>query len=264
MVEQRNFFKKLIHPLYIIAAYLFLYIPIVVMVLFSFNDSDVSMAWKGFSWRWYKEVFYSPQILSALKVSLIVAAISTLISVTLGTLLVMASHWWHPFFLFRAFYSNVLLPDIVLSIGLMSMFAFLRLPLGYLSLITGHTLLGLGFVIPILRARFSEFDPILIEASLDLGGNYFQTCRRIILPLLTPALIAASLLVFTLSLDDFMISFFCSGAEIQTLSVYVYYNVKTLVHPSINAVSACLLAVSSFVVFLLCYFKVVDKAFFHD
>ena len=128
----------------------------------------------------------------------------------------------------------------------------------------GHTLIGLGFAIPILRASIVGCDSSLIEASLDLGASYFYTCRRIVIPLLTPAIIASSLLVFTLSLDDFMVSFFCSGPQVQTLSLYIYYQIKTYVDPSINAISTCLIAVSGLVVLLLCYFKVIDRAVLHD
>jgi spermidine/putrescine transport system permease protein len=264
MVEQRNIMGKIIHPLFVLGIYFFMYLPIIVLVAFSFNDSDVSFYWHGFTWDWYHQLWSSQEIIDAFCVSLTVATCSTLLSVILGTFLVVASYWWQPWFLYGIFYSNIFLPDIILAIGLMMLFITLNIPLGYPSLITGHTLIGLGFVIPIVRASFIEFDTYLIEASLDLGASYFQTCRRIIFPLLKPALIASSLLVFTLSLDDFMISFFCSGPEVQTLSVYVYYQIRTLVNPSINAISTCILAISSLLVMLLCYFQVLDKAISND
>ncbi len=153
----------------------------------------------------------------------------------------------------------MLFPDIILGISLLGFFSFFDIPLGYPSLIVGHTLIGLGFSVPILRARFTEFDPVLTEASLDLGANYFHTCLRVIIPLLMPAIIVAALLVFTLSLDDFLISFFCSGPRVQTLSLFIYYKVKTLVDPTINAASTCLLAMSSLLVLILCYFKLIDN-----
>jgi len=264
MVEKRGLLKRMMHPLAVSGAYLFLYIPIVILIIFSFNASDVSFSWQGFSLRWYRELWSSVELLRACKVSFVVAASSTLLSTALGTALVVGGYWWRPRFLYSFFYANIILPDIILAVGLMATFTMLNIPLGYPSLIVGHTLLGLGFVIPIMRARFADFDASLVEASFDLGGNHFQTCRRVILPLLMPAFVASSLLVFTLSLDDFMISFFCSGPQIQTLSIFVYYTIRTLVSPSVNAISACILAFSSLVIMVLCYLRVVDRAFLHD
>ncbi len=264
MVESRSYLRRIMHPFFVSLIYLFLYVPIIVLVLFSFNDSPVSLTWAGFSLRWYRALLDSPELLAAARTSLIVATMATALSVSLGILLVTASHWWRPRFLFGLFYSNILIPDSVIAIGILGLFSYLFIPLGYPSLILGHTLIGLGFVVPILRARFNEFDPVLTEASLDLGADQFQTCRRVIIPLLTPGIIAAALLVFTLSLDDFMVSFFCAGPRIQTLSLYIYFQVKTLVDPTINAISTCLLVVSSILVLLLCYFKVIDRAVSHD
>lgn len=259
MVEQRSRFLKILLPTVVGFAYLFLYLPIIVLVLFSFNNASVAIRWEGFTLRWYQELFRSPEILSAFKVSLIVATASTFLSLTLGTFFVFASRWWKRLWLFNIFHTNVLLPDLILAIGILSIFTFFQIPLGYSSLIIGHTLIGLGFVIPIVRARFVELDPILTEASLDLGATHLQTLYKIILPLLTPSLVGAGLLTFTLSLDDFLISFFCSGPTVETLSVYVYSMVRTGIDPTINAISACFLAISSILVLLLCYFKIVDQ-----
>jgi spermidine/putrescine transport system permease protein len=219
----------------------------------------MSVRWVGFSLRWYKQLFVTPEIVNALGVSLIVAACSTFLSVALGTALVFASKWWRPRFLFEIFYPNIILPEIILALGLLSTFVFLKIPLGYGSLIAGHTLLGLGFVIPIVRARFVELDPVLTEASADLGAMPLQTFRKIVMPLLMPSIIAASLLVFTLSLDDFFIAFFCSGAQIETLSIYVFSKVREGIDPSVNAIAALLLAISSISILILSYLKVLDQ-----
>ncbi len=264
MVESRNAFAWLFYPLYMISVYIFLYVPLIVLVLFSFNNSAMSVQWAGFSLRWYRQLFATPEIVSALWVSLIVALCSTFLSVVLGTALVFASKWWRPRFLFELFIPNVVLPEIILALGLLSIFAFFNIPLGYGSLIAGHTLLGLGFVIPIIRARFIELDPILTEASADLGATPTQTFRKIVMPLLMPSIIAASLLVFTLSLDDFFIAFFCSGARIETLSIYVFSKVREGVDPSINAIAALLLAVSSLFILIVSYLEVLDKVISHE
>ncbi len=219
----------------------------------------MSMKWAGFSLRWFKKLLYSVEIFEALQTSLIVALTTTILSVIIGTCFVVASRWFRSNIVANLFYSNVLLPEIVLAIGILSVFTFFRIPLGYGSLIAGHTLLGLGFVIPIVKARFVELDPELTEASLDLGATYFQTVRKILVPLLIPSLLASALLVFTLSMDDFLISFFCSGPKIQTLSVYVYSMIRAGIDPMINAISTCFLVISSLVVVLLCFLKIADQ-----
>jgi spermidine/putrescine transport system permease protein len=262
--ENKKFFWKLFHPFFVMATYLFLYLPIIVMVLFSFNKTKVSVHWEGFSLRWYIQLFQTPEILDALSVSLVVAFCATIISVSLGTLFVVASVWKKSGYLAYIFHANIILPEIIMAIGILSVFTVFQVPLGYLSLITGHTVIGLGFVIPIVSARFVELDPILTEASLDLGATYTWTFRKVLLPLLMPSLISASLLVFTLSLDDFMIAFFCSGPKVQTLSVYVYSMIKSGVDPTINAISAIFLVLSSLLVLILCSLKVVDQVISHE
>lgn len=264
MVENKKIFLRFLHPVIVCLAYLFLYLPIFVLVLFSFNDASISVSWVGFSLQWYKKLINSPEILSALQTSLIVAFVTTFLSVLIGTLFVVATRWWRGSFIANIFYSNILLPEIILAIGILSIFTFLRIPLGYGSLIAGHTLLGLGFVIPIVKARFAELDPVLTEASLDLGATYFQTFRKVIIPLLMPSLIASGLLVFTLSMDDFLISLFCSGPTVQTLSVYVYSMIRTGIDPMINAISSCFLIISSLLVLILCSLKVVDQVISYE
>lgn len=259
MVENRNRFIGLLHPFFVCIAYLFLYLPIIVMVLFSFNDSEVSAHWTGFSLRWYRHLVNSPELLQAFKASMIIACASTVLSVAAGTCFVVASNICLPRFFNNIFYANIMLPEIVLAVGILSVFTYFKISLGYGSLIIGHTLLGMGFVIPIIRARYVELDPVLTEASMDLGATYFQTLRKVVVPLLLPSLIASGLIVFTLSLDDFLISFFCSGSSVQTLSTFVYSKVQSIVDPSINALSACLLLASSILVFLLSAFNVVDQ-----
>jgi len=259
MVENKKFFVKFIHPVFVCITYLFLYLPISILVLFSFNDSPVSIKWVGFSLRWYKKLIQSPEIIDALRTSLIVAFSATFLSILLGTCFVLANRWWKSSFLTNLFYTNVLLPEIIFAIGILSIFTFFRIPVGYGSLITGHTLIGLGFTVPIVKARFSELDPLLTEASLDLGATYSQTFKKVIIPLLMPSLLASSLLVFTLSLDDFLIAFFCSGPTVQTLSVYVYSMVRAGVDPTINAISTCFLVVSSILILALCFFKIIDQ-----
>ncbi len=264
MVEKRHFIARCAQPLFVGFVYLFLYLPIVVLAIFSFNNAPVPVEWVGFSLKWYKALWNNPEVLEAAKNSLIVGVSATILSIVFGTAFVFSSKWWRSHWLTKIFYANILLPDIVVAIGILSLFTFFAIPVGYISLITGHTLIGLGFVVPILRTRFAELDPTLTEASLDLGATHLQTFKKISLPLMKPALVASALLVFTLSLDDFLIAFFCSGSSVQTLSVYVYSRARTGIDPSINALSAIFLMVSSVVFLLLFLLKVADQVIGHD
>ena len=182
MVTSREAFGRIMAPFLVILSYMFLYLPIFVLVLFSFNESSVSIKWTGFSLKWYINLLHSPEIGRALMVSLIVACASTFLSLLLGTSLVLAGRWWKNSFLTNMFYINIILPDIILAVCVLSIFAFFKIPLGYGSLIVGHTVIGLGFVVPIVRTRFAELDPVLTEASLDLGAGYAQTFFKVILP----------------------------------------------------------------------------------
>jgi spermidine/putrescine transport system permease protein len=230
--------------------YLFLYIPIFVLVGFSFNASELPYYWGGFSFQWYQALFESVEVWDALTNSLIVASSSVLLSLTMGVLIVF---YGKNSFLRRIlffFYGGLAIPEIVLAVGLLSLFSFLTVQLGLITLIAAHTMLGLGYVVPIVQARFSELDVRLTEASLDLGATPAQTLVKVILPLLFPSFIAAALLVFIISFDDFIISFFCSGASAQTLPMYIFSVVRSGATPVVNALSTLLLLTSSLLVLI--------------
>lgn len=235
---------------FVAVVYCFLYIPIILLVVFSFNSNVLGYEWSGFSLQWYKALYTMPELWDALKTSLIVALSTVALSITMGTLLIFYSAKTIFNKLLIVFYANLAVPEIVLSVGLLIIFSFFSLTLGITTLIAGHTILGLGYVVPLLHARFIEIDKRLIEASLDLGATMTQTFFRIILPLLSPAIFSASLLVFIISFDDFILSFFCSGATIQTLPMYIFSMVRTGVSPVINALSTLLLISSSVLVLL--------------
>ncbi len=264
MVDDRNIIIRFLQPAWVVFVYLFLYIPIFVLVLFSFNKKATAVTWTGFTLKWYKKLFATPEMLEAFKTSIIIAVASTILSIVIGAALVFASRWWRSSWQFTLFKINIIFPEIMVAIGLLSLFSFLRIPLGYNSIIAGHTLIGLGFVVPILRARFVEIDPLLIEASADLGATNSQTFWKIVVPLLTPAILVSGLLVFTLSLDDFLIAFFCSGASIETLSVYVYSLVREGVNPTINAISTILLALSSVFILIVYRLKIINTIIEHE
>jgi spermidine/putrescine transport system permease protein len=232
----------------VILTYLFLYIPIIVLIVFSFNSSSFPDHWVSFTFDWYRELFNSPEILSALKTSLIVALTSVFLSICMAVAFVYYSaRTWLSRFL-PLFYANLIIPELVLAVGLLSVFTFFNVPLGITTLIAGHTMIGLGFAIPMIEARLHELDFSIIEASRDLGATEHETFLFVVLPLLRPALFAAGLLVFIISFDDFLISFFCSGSSSQTLSLYIFAMIRTGVTPTVNALSAILLIISSVLV----------------
>jgi len=243
-------------PIMVSGFYLFLYIPIFVLVLFSFNDNAFTCTWTFFTTHWYHDLFVSTEVWHALKNSLVIAFTTVFLSLTIGSTLVFFGSRDVVRRLQILFYGSLAMPEIVLAVGLLSLFSFFAIPLGSMTLIVGHTLLGLGYVIPIVYGRFIELDESLIEASYDLGATQRQTFFSIVLPLLMPALIASGLLVFIISLDDFIISFFCAGASVQTLPLYIFAVIRTGASPMINALSTIMLLFSSFFVLLLSWLHI--------
>ncbi|MBM3894333.1 ABC transporter permease [Candidatus Dependentiae bacterium] len=237
--------------------YVFIYFPVISLFIHSFNASTLAASWGGFTFKWYFSLFSSSEISSALFNSLFIALSSTFLSVLLGTMFVLSTIKTRQQNLDAIFYPNIFTPDIVLAMALFNLFKFLEIPCGFVSLIIGHTAIGLIFVIPIIRTKFNELGKDLIEASLDLGANYWYTTKNILLPLLKPALITASFMAFTLSLDDFFISFFCTGPEIQTLSLYIFSRLRSQSSPVLSAVSS-LMIVISFIV-LYCSYTIIKK-----
>ena len=249
-------FSSYMLPIAVAAFYLFLYIPIFVLVLFSFNNNAFTQSWLGFTTHWYADLFASTEVWYALKNSLLVAISSVILSLTLGSVLIFFGSRASVKRLLLLFYGSLAMPEIVLAVGLLSLFSFFSVSLGAITLIVGHTLLGLGYVVPILHARFVELDVSLIEASYDLGATKRQTFFSVVLTLLAPAIIASGLLVFIISLDDFIISFFCAGASVQTLPLYIFAVIRTGASPMINALSTLMLVVSSFLVLLFSFLHI--------
>jgi len=248
-------FSNIFFPLWVAATYLFLYIPIIVLVVFSFNKIAFPYRWEGFSLQWYQELFASADIWQAVQNSLIVGVSSVFLSLLLALLFVIWCSEKDIDGLMGIFYPNLVVPEIVLAVGLLSFFVFFNIPFGLHTLIVGHTLLGLGYAVPIIYNRFHSLDQRIIEASLDLGATYRQTFFKVTLPMLYPALLAAGILVFILSLDDFLIAFFCSGTSSQTLSLYIFAMIRSGVSPVVNALATLMMVVSSLLVIAFCAVK---------
>ncbi len=243
--------KRLFGIFVVLSSYLFLYVPILILIIFSFNTKSFPSPWEQFTFKWYHELFNSSTLWRSFTTSLIVACFSTTLSLLMGIFLIF----------FRAqggrvqkalplFYGNLIIPETMLAISLLSYFTLFKIELGLPTLIVAHTILGLGFVIPILYTRFLQLDRHLVEASEGLGATPLQTFFKITLPLLRPTLLATGLLIFILSFDDFILSYFCAGTSVQTLSLYLLSMLRSGISPIVNALSAILLLLSGGLVIL--------------
>jgi spermidine/putrescine transport system permease protein len=227
------------------------------LVVFSFNDNPFSFDWIAFTTKWYEQLFEAVEVWDALKNSLIVATSSMLFSIAMGSLLVFYGAYRYLSKFLPFFYGSIALPEIVLAVGLLTCFSFFAVPLGLTSLIAAHTLLGLGYVVPLLYARFNEIDPQMIEAAYDLGATRMQAFFTVILPLLSPAIFASALLVFIVSLDDFILSFFVAGGSTETLPMYIFSVLRAGDEaPLVSAVSTFLLIGSSILVILFSFMQI--------
>lgn len=237
-----------------ILSYLFLYTPIVLLIIFSFNDSKFASAnWKGFTFHWYLELFSNEAIGAALKNSLIISLSSTIISVIFGTMvsLAMERYTFRGKLAFDSLlYLPVIIPDIAMAVMLLLFFVLVKMPLGRYTVIISHIAFNISFVAVVVRARLAQFDTSLEEAAQDLYANHWQTFRLVTLPLLMPGILGGALLAFTLSLDDFVITFFTSGPGATTLPLRIYSMVKLGVTPEINALSSVMLLASLSLVLL--------------
>jgi len=240
-------------PANALAMYLFLYAPIVLLVVFSFNASRFVSVWRGFTLEWYARLLADRAIVRALSNSLIVAVASTAISTVFGTLLALAMERHH--FLGKAafdalLYLPIIIPEISMAVMLLLFFVQASIPLGLSTITIAHVAFNISYVTVVVRARLAGCSVTLEEAAQDLGANGWQTFRRITLPLMMPGILAGALLAFTLSLDDYVITFFTAGGGSTTLPLHVYGMVKTGITPKVNALSTLMLMVSMTLVVL--------------
>lgn len=232
--------------LHMVLTYAFLFVPILVLVGLSFNASGLPTSWGGFSTKWYGTLAGNDDIREGVRNSLIVAAGATALAVVLGTTLAvgMARHV-RSGVIQGVLVAPAVLPDIVLAVGLLSLYTFVDFTLGLRSVLLSHTLFCTAFVTAIVRTRLQHVDPSLEEAARDLGDSAAGAFVRITLPSLMPGIVAGALLAFTLSLDEFVIAFFTNGPTSPTLPQVIYSNVRFGVKPDVNALAAVLLFVSS-------------------
>lgn len=246
---------------YVGLVYIFFYTPIAVVVAFSFNsNARIVTVWSGFTTQWYGGVFADTAITDALRNTLIVAVVSTSIAVVIGT--ITAYYLERTSRRVRAVtdavtYMRIILPEIVSALSLTIFFNIVHVPLGLATIIIGHVAFNIAYVIVVVRARLAGLDRSTEEAALDLGASYLITFLRITLPDLLPGVLAAALLAFTFSFDDFVTSFFLAGPGSTTLPVRIYGLIRYGISPAINAVSTCILLVT---LTLLSLFAIINRA----
>ena len=228
-----------------LAVYAFLYLPLVVVVVFSFNDSKLNAEWVGFTLDWYRKLFANAEMLHAAANSLLIAVVASALATVLGTMAGIAMHRYRLPWLPLLVLTPVAMPEILLGVSLLLFFRqVLDLTLGFLSILVAHITFSLGFVAVIVRARLAGMDEGIFEAARDLGATPWMTFRRVTLPLILPALVAGFLMSFTLSIDDFVITFFVAGVGVSTLPLQIYSMIKVAVTPEVNAVSTLLMALT--------------------
>ncbi len=227
--------------------FIFLYFPIVSLVAFSFNDSRRNITWQGFTFKYYVKAFHNQSLFDAFINSLIVAGISTVVSTILGAMLGLALYrfrfpgknafdgWIH---------LPIIIPEICMGVAMLAFFSRLNIPLGLFTITVSHIAFSLPFVAMVVRSRMAGFDHSLEEAARDLGANQWETFKDVTLPYMVPGIFAGALLALTLSLDDFVITFFTSGPGSTTLPIKIYSMVRFSVTPEVNAASTVLIALT--------------------
>lgn len=232
---------------YLTLVYTLLYVPILVLVVFSFNESRTGYSWEGLSLRWYEALFSNGAMVRAMWNSLWLALSAATVSTLIGALTALALHRYR----FRGktavngmLFIVMMSPDIVLAISLLALFLLVGLHLGYVSLLLAHVTFCLPFVVITVMARLSSFDERLPEAARDLGASDFTMTRTVLIPVIMPALLAGWLLGFTLSLDDVVVSTFVSGPGYEILPLRIYSMVRVGLKPEVNALGTLLLVFS--------------------
>jgi spermidine/putrescine transport system permease protein len=243
---QRAFFGT-----WTIGVFVFLYIPILLLVVYSFNDSKLNLTWVGFTTKWYGALFQNEVLLRAFQNSLIVAGATTLLSVFLGT----TAAWLLHRYKFPAqqligllIFIPMVMPEVLMGTSLLVLFVTLGIPLGYGTLIVAHTTFCFPFVLVGVQARLQGLDPSLEEAAQDLGATPLKAFWLVIVPYLMPAIVAGALMAFTLSFDEYIVTIFTSGAESQTLPLKVYGMVRVGLNPQLNALSTLFIGITALLV----------------
>lgn len=251
----KNKKRKLSLPgVYLTIILVLMYLPVFMVVLYSFNDAKTDVQWAGFTLDWYGKMLNNQSLMDALKNSLILAVVSCAISAVIGTLGavgIVRSEFRAKGLLENAGMLPIMIPEIILGMVFLAFFSFLKLPFGMLTLIVSHTVFCIPYIFIVVKGRLVGIDRSIGEAARDLGANEARMFFDITLPLIAPAVLSGTLLAFAMSLDDVVISFFVTGAYTNTLPIKIYSQIKLGVSPEINALCTVML----FVTFTLVFFS---------
>jgi spermidine/putrescine transport system permease protein len=222
-------------------AYAFLYAPLVIVVAYSFNDSRLNAEWVGFTFDWYQKLFHNEKMLTAARNSLVIGLTASAVSTVLGTMAGYAMYRYRMRLLPVLVLAPIAIPEILMGVSLLIFFVMLNITLGMVSIVLSHIAFCVGFVAIVVRSRLAGMDESLTEAARDLGATPWQAFRLVTLPLIMPGVVAGALMAFTLSIDDFVITFFTAGVGSSTLPLQIYTMVKIAATPEVNAVSTLLM-----------------------
>ncbi|QLG89620.1 ABC transporter permease [Chitinibacter bivalviorum] len=221
--------------------YAFLYLPLIIVVVYSFNDSKLNAEWVGFTFKWYEILFNDAQMLTAARNTLLIGLVTSICATVLGTLAGLAMHKYKLRLLPLLVLTPIAIPEILMGVSLLIFFVMLNMTLGLVSVTLAHIAFCIGFVAIVVRSRLQGMDESLVEAARDLGATPVQAFRLVTMPLIMPGIIAGALMAFTLSIDDFVITFFTAGAGASTLPLQIYSMIRIAVTPEVNAISTLLM-----------------------
>ena len=239
--------------IYLAVCFLFLYLPIIVMMVFSFNSSKSLTKMSGFSFQWYNNLIADSSIMKAVSVSITIALLATLISTILGTITAIGlskSRRVLKEIILNVNNIPIMNPDIVTAIGLMILFSSIKMEKGYMTMLLAHVAFCTPYVITSVYPKVRNLDPNLANAAMDLGATPFQALMKVIIPMLKEGIFAGVLLAFTMSFDDFVISYFVTGNGVQNISIIVY-NMTKRTNPTINALSTIVVLVIAITLILV-------------
>ncbi len=221
--------------------YIFLYAPILTLAVFSFNDSKSMAKWNGFSLRWYEKLFENSRIMDALYYTVIVAVIASLVATVVGTITAIGIHKMKQGklrgLLLNINYLPILNPDIVTGVALMSLFVFINMEFGFTTMLLSHIVFNIPYVILSVLPKLKQLPDNIEDAALDLGATPWYALRKVVLPQIKPGIISGMIIAFTMSIDDFVISFFTTGNGVTNLAIEVYSMTRRGISPEINALS---------------------------
>ncbi|MGL5417123.1 MAG: ABC transporter permease [Clostridium sp.] len=235
-----NKFTSFIKRFYLFIIFVFLYAPIVTLIVFSFNKSKSMAKWTGFTFDWYKSLLQNDTLLEALYYTVLIAVIASIIATIIGTITAVGIYYMRgkkKSLLLNINNLPILNPDIVTGISLMSLFIFFKFTFGFKTMLIAHIVFDIPYVILCVLPKLSQLPDNTIEAAMDLGATHSYALRKVILPQIKPGIVAGLLMAFTMSIDDFVISFFTTGPGVTNLSIEIYSMARKGINPQINALS---------------------------